>query len=181
MDFLFQNRGAGKRKVKPNHNMSTLKNQLDSENSDEFEVEDVEMESDSEIVSDLEFDEKICTIKDVLDICKIRYTFKQLKKLETLLSNLSELRSTCNENLDFKYVKETSKDGMEVLYKTPIITKPRANVEKEKATPDEKGKVLISNKCIFCQNESITCECKPKTSQNGDHSSKNMQYPVKFS
>ena len=181
MDFLFQNRGAGKRKVKPNHNMATLKNQLNSENSDEFEVEDVEMESDSEIVSDLEeFDEKICTIKDVLDICKIRYTFKQLKKLETLLSNLSELH-TSNENIHFKFVKETSKDGLEVLYKTPIIMKPTANVEKEKATPDEKGKVLISNKCIFCQNGSITCECKTKTSQNGDHNPKNMQLKRKKS
>ena len=181
MDFLFQNRGAGKRKVKPNHNMATLKNQLNSENSDEFEVEDVEMESDSEIVSDLEgFDEKICTIRDVLDICKIRYTFKQLKKLETLLSNLSELR-TSNENLDFKYVKDTSKDGIEVLYKTPIITKPRANVEKEKAIPDEKGQVLICNKCLFCQNDSITCECKPKNSQNGDHNPKDMQVKCKKS
>jgi len=181
MDFLFQNRGAGKRKVKPNHNMATLKNQLNSENSDEFEVEDVEMESDSEIVSDLEgFDEKICTIRDVLDICKIRYTFKQLKKLETLLSNLSELR-TSNENLDFKYVKETSKDGIEVLYKTPIITKPRENVEKEKAKPDEEGQVLICNKCLFCQNESITCECKPKNSQNGDHNPKDMQVKRKKS
>ena len=181
MDFLFQNRGAGKRKVKPNHNMATLKNQLNSENSDEFEVEDVEMESDSEIVSGLEeFDEKICTIKDVLDICKIRYTFKQLNKLEILLSNLSELR-TSNENLDFKYVKETSKDGIEVLYKTPIITKPRANVEKEKAIPDEKGQVLICNKCLFCQNDSITCECKPKNSQNGDHNPKDMQVKRKKS
>jgi len=105
-----------------------------------------------------------------------------LKKLETLLSNLSELRSTSNENLDFKNVKETSKkDGIEVLYKTPIIAKPRANVEKEKATPDEKGKVLIPNKCIFCQNGSITCECKTKTSQNGDHNSKNMQVKRKKS
>ena len=195
MEFLFQNRGAGKRKVKPNHNMATLKNQLNSENSDEFEVEDVEMESDSEIVSDLEeFDEKICTIKDVLDICKIRYTFKQLKKLETLLSNLSEL-STWNENLDFKNVKETSKDGIEVLYKTPIITKPRANIEKEKARPDEKGQVLICNKNLecfdspqtledhpneFCQNGSITCD-KPKTSQNGNLNPKSMQVKCKKS
>ena len=208
MDFLFQNRGAGKRKVKPNHNMATLKN------SDEFEVEDVEMESDSEISSDLEFDEKICTIKDVLDICKIRYSFKQLKKLENLLSNLSELR-TCNENLDFKNVKETSKDGIEVLYKTPIITKPRTNVEKEKVRPDEKGKVLICNKCLecydspqtledhlndLCQNGSITCECneilenihevathapnckgKPQTSPNGGFKPKNMQVKRKKS